>query len=66
MKVIIDRFEEQYAVVELDNGDFVSVPRAVLPNLADEGDVITIEIDEEATNHRRKRIEGLMNTLFEE
>ena len=66
MKVIIDRFEGQYAVVELDNGDFVSVPRMVLPNLADEGDVITIEIDEDATDQRRKRIEGLMEKLWEE
>lgn len=66
MKVIIDRFEGQYAVVELDNGDFVSVPRMVLPNLADEGDVITIESDEDATDQRRKRIEGLMEKLWEE
>ena len=66
MKVIIDRFEGQYAVVELDNGDFVSIPRMVLPNLADEGDVITIEIDEDATDQRRKRIEGLMEKLWEE
>ena len=66
MKVIIDRFEGQYAVVELDNGDFVDMPRSALPSLADEGDVITIEIDEQATDQRRKRIEGLMDTLFEE
>jgi len=63
MKVIIDRFEGQYAVVELDSGEFVDIPRAILPNLADEGDVISIEIDEEATDQKRKRIEGLMNQL---
>ncbi|SFI10807.1 Protein of unknown function [Tindallia magadiensis] len=63
MKVIIDRFEGQYAVVELDNGGFANIPRTVLPNLADEGDIITIEIDEEATDQRRKRLEGLMEEL---
>ncbi|SDY51311.1 DUF3006 domain-containing protein [Tindallia californiensis] len=63
MKVIIDRLEGEYAVVELDNGDFANVPRNVLPNLVDEGDVITIEIDEEATDQRRKRLEGLMEGL---
>ncbi len=66
MKVIIDRFEGQYAVVEMDSGDLVSVPRVILPNLADEGDIITIEIDEEATDQRRRRIEEMMNNLLED
>ncbi len=43
MKVIIDRFEEDYAVVELE-----------------EGDVLTIKIDEEATERRRNRVEERM------
>lgn len=40
MKVIIDRFEEDIAVVELD-GEFLSAPRALFGD-AHEGDTIEI------------------------
>ena len=49
MKVIIDRFEGDYAVVELE-----------------EGDVITIGIDEEETDRWRNRIDEMMNSLLED
>ena len=52
--------------MELDNGEHIDMPRKLLPAVADEGDVINIEIDEEATDRRRKRIEGLMDKLWEE
>lgn len=60
MKIIIDRFEGPYAIVEIDNGDFMNMPKALLPNMANEGDVISIEIDEEATERRRERIKHLL------
>lgn len=66
MKIIIDRFEGDHAVAELENGDKVTIFKVVLPPLADEGDVIRIEIDEEATERRRRRIEGLMDQLWED
>ncbi|SFI23764.1 Protein of unknown function [Tindallia magadiensis] len=66
MKIIIDRFEGDHAVAELENGDKVTILKVVLPPLADEGDVIRIEIDEEATERRRRRIEGLMDQLWED
>ncbi len=66
MKVIIDRFEEGYAVVEMDNGSFLNMKRELLPNLAEEGDVIVIEIDEDATDLRRKRMVELMSNYFDE
>ncbi len=66
MKVIIDRFEEDYAVVELEGGVFVNMPKALLPNLVEEGDVLTIEIDEEETERRRNRVEEMMGRLLEE
>jgi len=60
LKIIIDRFEGAYAIVELDNGDFFDMPKVLLPNMANEGDVISIEIDEDATERRRERIKNLL------
>ncbi|MDF2820631.1 MAG: hypothetical protein K0R15_1072 [Clostridiales bacterium] len=65
MKVIIDRIEEEFVVVELSNGTFVNLPKVLLPG-AKEGDVITIKIDMEETLLRKERIEKLMNPLWEE
>ena len=44
MKVIIDRFEGEYAIVEIETGKFVNIPKILLPN-SKEGDVINIEIN---------------------
>ena len=63
MKVIIDRFEGDYAVVEVNVGKFVSLPRILVPD-AKEGDVISITIDKEETERRKKHIRNLMDNLF--
>ncbi len=65
MEVIIDRFEGEYAVVELEIGEFVNLPRILVPN-AKEGDVVNITIDENSTKKRKEHIESLMNNLFED
>lgn len=65
MKVIIDRFEEEYAVVEIEVGKYVNVPKVLLPN-AKEGDIVKIEIDKEETEKREKYIQKLMNNVFED
>lgn len=65
MKVIIDRFEEEYAVVEIEVGKYVNVPKVLLPN-AKEGDIVKIEIDKEGTEKRKKYIQKLMNNVFED
>ena len=64
MKVIIDRFEEEFAVVELSEGKFYDLPRALLPDGAKVGDVISIEIDADETEARRARIGSLRRRLF--
>jgi len=66
MKVIIDRFEGAYAVVELEDKRMVNMPRELVPARAKEGSVITIVIDQEETENRRKRIESLMNRLWKD
>lgn len=65
MKVIIDRFEGEYAVVEIEKGICINVPKVMFPN-SKEGDVINIEIDEKETEERRKHIQKLMNNVFED
>ncbi|NTW96628.1 MAG: DUF3006 domain-containing protein [Erysipelotrichaceae bacterium] len=63
MKVIIDRFEGDYAVVELPNETFIDVPKALFPD-AKEGDVIDVSVDKEDTERRKAKIEELMKELF--
>ena len=65
MKIIIDRFEGEYAICELNVGQFVNIPKVLFPN-AKEGDVIKIEIDIKATEERKKHIEQLVNNVFED
>ncbi len=64
MKFIIDRFEEDMAVVELEDGEMVDIPRQVLPRDAEEGDVLVIFIDIDETEARRRRIEDKFRNLF--
>lgn len=66
MKIIIDRFEGDYAVVDIEEGVFVNMPKVLLPNLAEEGDVLIIEIDEEETDRRRHRMDEMMGNLLED
>ena len=65
MKVIIDRFEGEYAIVEIEVGNFVNIPKILLPN-AKEGDVVKIEIDKNETELKRKKIENLMEKVFKD
>lgn len=63
MKVIIDRFEGEYAVVELPDMSFLNVPKKLFPD-AKESDVIDISVDKGKTEQRREKIKGLMAELF--
>jgi hypothetical protein len=65
MDVVIDRFEENLAIVEAPDGAFYTLDRALLPG-AKEGDVVSITINKDETEARRKRIRGLMDSLFED
>jgi len=65
--LIIDRFEGQYAIIELNRRTF-HIPKILLPRDARPGDVVNIEItvDKEATENRKKTINKLADKLFEE
>lgn len=71
MKAIIDRFEDSFAVLELEDGSMVNIDKSKLPSNATVGDLLilsneSIMIDEEGTTARRKEIESLMNSIWED
>ena len=66
MNFIIDRFEGDFAVVELSDGTFENLPRTLLPESAKEGDCINISIDENTTAESEKRIKSKMDRLFQD
>lgn len=66
MKIIIDRFEEEFVVAELENKQMINIPKAIIPLDAKEGDVVSIEIDVDETNKRRESIHNLMTELWED
>ncbi len=66
MKVIIDRIEGKYAVVEMENGEFENMPLSLLPEGACEGDAVIISVDKSDTEERKNKIKKLMNDLFED
>lgn len=69
MRGIIDRFESDYAVVELDDRTMKNIKISLLPQGARNGDVIVEKdgvycIDVDGTEKRKKNIEKLMDDLY--
>lgn len=66
MKFIIDRIEQDTAIVELESGESLSLPYALLrPLQAKEGDVLRLSIDQEETAKRRERVSSLLKDIFQ-
>ncbi len=65
MDLVIDRFEENQAVIEYDGTTF-AIPRILLPVEAVEGDVLTVkfEVNREITANRKRKIKSLEEDLF--
>ena len=64
MLVTIDRFEGDFAVVELPDMTFLDVPKELFPN-AKEGDIFKIEKDESEKQLIEDRIKQLTDELFQ-
>jgi hypothetical protein len=60
MRIIIDRFEGDFAVVELENKHFTNMPKSLVPQGAKESSVISIELDEKETEKRKQNISELI------
>lgn len=65
MRLIIDRFEGDFAIVELENKDRVDMPKVLIPEEAKEGDVIDITVNKEETRDKKENIEKLCEDLWE-
>ena len=67
MKAVIDRFEEDKAVLLVGEDEDVKVvfPKEYLPEEAEEGDYLSVDIsiDMEATEAARAEAEALLNEL---
>lgn len=66
MSMIIDRFEGNFAVVELDNKEFINVPRRYLPAEVKEGDALVISVDHDETDKRKDKVNRLMGELWKD
>jgi len=68
MRGIIDRFEGDFVVVELDNNEMKNIRKELVPKEAKEGDILNIgeviTIEHEETEKRRKRIEKLTEDMW--
>lgn len=70
-KLIIDRFEGDYAVCEREDRSILEVLSALLPEGAREGDTLIIgkegfELDSADSEKRAERIRALADSLWEE
>lgn len=70
MKVIVDRFEGEYAICEMESMEMTKIEKCKLPSGVSEGDVLVIDgdkitIDHEETQRRKEKIERLMGKLWE-
>ena len=65
LKLILDRFEPPWAVLETPDGITFNFPLNLLPEGIKEGDVLKfdIDIDREATEERINNIQGLIDDL---
>lgn len=69
MKGIIDRIEESFAIVELEDGTMKDIPKEILPLEAKEGSVLILDgdniyVDDNETEEKKKRADKLLEDLF--
>lgn len=70
MRAIIDRFEDKYAVLEIDR-EFKHIKKNLLPSAAKEGDLVVYQdnrwiLDKKATEQFKKEIDELAKELWED
>lgn len=65
MRVIVDRFEGELVVVELEQGVFIQVNKKIFPIEVKEGDIVSINIEKEETEERAKHMQKLIDDIWE-
>lgn len=63
MQLVVDRIEDEYLVVELEDGTIIDIPKEIVPN-AKEGDIIDIYVNEQQTKKRKEEVKKIMDDLF--
>ena len=63
MTITIDRIEDNYLIVELENGKIINLPKELIPN-AKENDIYTIILNKDEMKKRKNNINNLINDLF--
>lgn len=71
MKVVIDRFEGDFAVCEKPDRTMIKILTSTLPVRAKEGDVLiidgdSIEVDTAETSKRKKQAENMIKDLWKD
>jgi metallophosphoesterase superfamily enzyme len=69
MRVIIDRFEGDYAVCEREDRTMINIEKRRLPEGVKEGDALiingdVIKIERQETNQKKEEIKKLMDELW--
>lgn len=65
---IVDRFEENWAVMENQDGTIFNFPKKMLPQDTNEGDVVVfkVEVDPQQTFLRKMQIKQKAKDIFNE
>lgn len=66
MQLTIDRFEGDIAVLELESGETMRIPKSELPEETAEGDVVelTFGMNPVTTDRRAQRARDVLNELL--
>ena len=65
MRVIVDRIEGSQVVVEIEKGNMSTLPLELIPTV-EEGDIIDITINKNESAKRKKKIEKLIEEVFDD
>ena len=65
MRVIVDRIEGSQVVVEIEKGKMSTLPLELIPAV-EEGDIIDITINKNESAKRKKKIEKLIEEVFDD
>lgn len=61
--IIIDRFEGEFAVLEINGERNLEIEKSLLPETAKEGDVLELTINTEKTAERRREVLEMLKNL---
>ncbi len=63
-RFVIDSLSDGQTVLETENGHSITVDAAILPKEAQEGDILRICVDREATEQQKDRVSNLLKDIF--